>query len=206
MVRPMKCFLLCGSHRRESQSLKVTRYLAAAWAQEVPGSSAVVHSLAGNPLPLWEDTDDAERDRAWGPLARELRAADALVLVTPEWSGMATPGVKNFLLHCTAEEVGHKPGLIVAVSAGRGGSYPVAELRLSGTKNNRLLWIPEHVLVQSVAGSLNQSDGATDLGREDAAIRARLRYALRLLGAYARALTEVRSSGVIDHLTFPNGM
>lgn len=206
MVRPMRCFLLCGSHRRASQSLKVTRYLAAALAQEVPGASALVHSLAGNPLPLWEDADEAERAQAWGPMARDLRAADALVLVTPEWSGMATPGVKNFLLHCTAEEVGHKPGLIVAVSAGRGGSYPVAELRLSGTKNNRLLWIPEHVLVQNVAGSLNLPDGAPDLGREDAAIRDRLRYGLRVLGAYARALTQVRSSGIIDPRAFPNGM
>jgi NAD(P)H-dependent FMN reductase len=206
MVRAMKCFLLCGSHRAESQSMKVARYLEAALAQEVPGSTAVVRSLGGNPIPLWDEAHGGAPDELWAPISRDLQAADALVVVTPEWSGMATPGVKNFLLNCTAAEVGHKPGLIVAVSAGRGGSYPVAELRMSGTKNNRLAWLPEHVLVQHVEGNLNAPDGAPEIGREDAAIRARLRYSLRLLGAYARALAEVRASGVVDHKTFRNGM
>jgi NAD(P)H-dependent FMN reductase len=206
MVRAMNCFLLCGSHRAESQSMKVTRYLAAAWAQEVPGATATVRSLGGNPLPLWDEAHGGAPDELWEPISRDLQAADALVVVTPEWSGMATPGVKNFLLNCTAAEVGHKPGLIVAVSAGRGGSYPVAELRMSGTKNNRLAWMPEHVLVQHVEGSLNAPDGSPEIAREDAAIRARLRYGLRLLGAYARALAEVRASGVVDHRNFRNGM
>jgi NAD(P)H-dependent FMN reductase len=206
MVHAMKCFLLCGSHRPESQSMKVTRYLQAAVPQEVPESSAVVRSLGGNPLPLWDEAQGGAPDELWEPISRELQEADALVVVTPEWSGMATPGVKNFLLNCTAAEVGHKPGLIVAVSAGRGGSYPVAELRMSGTKNNRLAWLPEHVLVQHVEGSLNAPDGAPEIAREDAAIRARLRYSLRLLGAYARALATVRASGVVDHRAFRNGM
>jgi NAD(P)H-dependent FMN reductase len=206
MVRAMKCFLLCGSHRAESQSMKVTRYLAAALPQEVPGATAAVRSLGGNPLPLWDEAHGGAPDALWEPISRDLQAADALVVVTPEWSGMATPGVKNFLLNCTAAEVGHKPGLIVSVSAGRGGSYPVAELRMSGTKNNRLAWLPEHVLVQHVEASLNAPDGAPDIGREDAAIRARLRYGLRLLGAYARALADVRASGVVDHKAFRNGM
>ena len=40
----------------------------------------------------------------------------------------------------------HKPGLIVTVSAGLGGSYPVTELRISSHKNTRLCYIPDHVL------------------------------------------------------------
>ena len=84
---------------------------------------------------------------------------------------MATPGVKNFLLNCTADEVGHKPALIVTVSATRGGSYPVAELRMSGYKNNRLTWLPEHVIVQHVEQNLNAPDGTADLAKEDAIIR-----------------------------------
>lgn len=186
--------------------MKVTRYLASALPQEVPGATALVRSLGGNPVPLWDEASGGAPDEIWEPISQELKAADAVVVVTPEWSGMATPGVKNFLLNCTAAEVGHKPGLIVAVSAGRGGAYPVAELRMSGTKNNRLVWMPDHVLVQHVEGSLNAPDGAADLAREDAAIRARLRYSLRLLGAYATALAQVRASGVIDHKTFRNGM
>lgn len=202
----MKFFVLSGSHRAEAQSLKVANYVQAALPQEVPGAEVFLYSLSNNPLPLWDEASGGAPDELWAPISRELQAADALVVVSPEWSGMATPGVKNFLLNCTAGEVGHKPGLIVAVSAGRGGSYPVAELRMSGTKNNRLAWLPEHVLVQNVEGSLNTPDGAAELAKEDATIRARLRYALRLLGAYAQALRAVRASGVVDHKTFRNGM
>lgn len=206
MVRRMKFFVLSGSHRVEAQSLKVARYLEVALPQEVQGAEVFLYSLSGNPLPFWDEAHGGAPDELWEPISRELQAADALVIVSPEWNGMATPGVKNFLTLCSATEIGHKPGLIVTVSAGRGGSYPVAELRMSGTKNNRLAWLPEHVIVQHVENSLNSPDGSPDLAKEDSTIRARLRYGARLLGAYATALRAVRASGVVDHKTFRSGM
>ncbi|MGC4074270.1 MAG: NAD(P)H-dependent oxidoreductase [Nibricoccus sp.] len=202
----MKFFVLSGSHRVEAQSLKVAKYTVAALPQEVAGAEVFLYSLSGNPLPLWDETTGGAPDELWDPISRELKAADALVVVTPEWNGMVTPGVKNFLMNCSADEIGHKPGLIVTVSAGRGGSYPVSELRMSGTKNNRLAWIPEHVIVQHVEGNLNAPDDADGIAKEDATIRARLRYALRVLGAYGTALRSVRASGVVDHKTFRSGM
>jgi NAD(P)H-dependent FMN reductase len=113
------------------------------------------------------------------------------------------PGVKNLLLLAGAKEVGHKPGLIVAVSSGRGGAYPVAELRVSGTKNNRLLWIPEQVLVQDVGDVLHGNEPAGD---RDAWLRRRIDFALGILLAYTRALRPVRESGMTDHPDFPYGM
>lgn len=201
----MKFFILAGSHRREAQSLKVARFIEGIVTGEMK-IEAHLYALAGNPLPLWDESTGGAPDELWDPISAELRAADALVVVTPEWSGMATPGVKNFLLNCTAGEVGHKPGLIVAVSASRGGSYPIAELRMSGTKNNRLCWIPEHVLVHHVEANLNPGVAEAAAAKEDAAIRARLRYALRLLAEYARALAGVRASGAVDHERFRSGM
>jgi len=174
--------------------------------REHPGAEVHLYSLSGNPLPLWDEASGGASDALWDPISAELKAADALVVITPEWGGMATPGVKNFLLNCTADEIGHKPGLIVTVSASRGGSYPVAELRMSGTKNNRLVWLPEHVIVQHVGNNLVAPDGAPDLAKEDALIRQRLRYALRVLEEYGKALKLVRASGVIDHKTFRSGM
>jgi len=47
-------------------------------------------------------------------------------------------------------ELGHKPALIVAVSSGDGGAYPVSELRMSSYKNNRLCYIPEQVALKSM--------------------------------------------------------
>ncbi|MFI5336086.1 MAG: NADPH-dependent FMN reductase [Opitutales bacterium] len=202
----MKFFVLSGSHRKEAQSLKVARYIQTSLAQASAGAEVFLESLSGNPLPLWDETTGGAPDELWDPISAQLKAADALVVVSPEWSGMATPGVKNFLLNCSADEVGHKPGLIVTVSAGRGGSYPVAELRMSGTKNNRLAWLPEHVIVQHAEANLNAPDGTPGLAKEDLAIRQRLHYALRLLAEYGKALQGVRASGVIDHRTFRNGM
>lgn len=202
----MKFFILSGSHRAEAQTLKIAKYVQSVLTREHPGAETHLFSLSGNPLPLWDEASGGAPDALWDPISAELQAADALVVVTPEWSGMATPGVKNFLLNCTADEIGHKPGLIVTVSASRGGSYPVAELRMSGYKNNRLAWLPEHLIVQGVEGILNQPDGTAGLTKDDAFIRQRARYALKLLAEYAKALGQVRASGVVDHKTYRNGM
>ena len=202
----MKFFILSGSHRAEAQSLKVANYVKAVLTREHAGAEVHLYSLSGNPLPLWDEASGGAPDALWDPISAELKTADALVVVTPEWSGMATPGVKNFLLNCTADEIGHKPGLIVTVSATRGGSYPVAELRMSGYKNNRLAWIPEHVIIQHVEQNLNAPDGTADLAKEDTIIRKRFRYALKVLEEYGKALKLVRASGVVDHKTFKSGM
>lgn len=201
----MKCFILAGSHRREAQSLKVARYVEKVVTSEMK-SEAHLYSLSGNPLPLWNEDYGGAPDELWDPISAQLQAADALVVVTPEWSGMVTPGVKNFMLNCTAGEIGHKPGLIVTVSATRGGSYPVAELRMSSYKNNRINWIPEHVIVHHAESNFNAPDGAADLTKEDTLLRSRLRYALRVLAEYSKALAQVRASGTIDHKTFRSGM
>jgi NAD(P)H-dependent FMN reductase len=202
----MKFFVLSGSHRVEAQSLKVANYVKSVLTREHAGAEVFLYSLSGNPLPLWDEATGGAPDALWDPISAELKSADALVVVSPEWGGMVPPGVKNFLLNCTADEIGHKPALIATVSATRGGSYPVAELRMSGYKNNRLVWIPEHVIFQHVESNLNAPDGAAEISKEDAFIRKRLRYALRLLEEYGKALKQVRASGVIDHKTFKSGM
>ena len=71
--------------------------------------------------------------------------------MTPEWNGMATPAIKNFFLYFSSSVLFHKPALIVTVSAGHGGAYPVIELRSSGYKNTKLCYIPEHVIIREAA-------------------------------------------------------
>jgi NAD(P)H-dependent FMN reductase len=202
----MKFFILSGSHRKEAQTLKVAKYIQGVLTREHPGAEVYLFSLSGNPLPLWDEATGGAPDALWDPISAELKSADALVVVSPEWNGMVPPGLKNFLLNCTAAEVGHKPALIATVSATRGGSYPVAELRMSSYKNSRLVWIPEHVIFQHIEDNLNAVDGTPDISKEDAFIRKRLRYALRILEEYGKALAQVRASGVIDHKTFKSGM
>ena len=201
----MKIAVIAGSHRREAESARVARYLEHE-LKKLGISETYLLSLSGNPLPLWDEdvwSDDEQWKSLWGPIATELKNSDALVVVAPEWSGMVPPGLKNFFLLCGADVLAHKPGLIVAVSAGAGGSYPVTELRTSSYKNTRLCYIPDHVIVRNV-GQMLHGDQAAD--EHDAALRGRITYSLRVLVEYAKALRLVRESGVIDLKAFPYGM
>jgi NAD(P)H-dependent FMN reductase len=200
----MKITVISGSHRTDSQSDRVAAYIQS--TLDARNVSAEVLSLAGNPLPLWDEGvwgNDPKWERVWTPIARKLQESAGFVIVTPEWAGMVPPGLKNLLLLCTPNEVGHKPALIVSVSAGIGGSYPIAELRLSSYKNNRLVYLPEHVIVRDVKCLL---DGDVASGPRDEEARARISYGLNLLEEYARALVAVRESGVINHTDFPYGL
>jgi hypothetical protein len=111
--------------------------------------------------------------------------------------------LKNFFLLCSADVFAHKPGLIVTVSAGAGGSYPVTELRTSSYKNTRLCYVPDHVIVRNVGQMLHGDQPADE---HDVALRGRIEYSLRVLVEYAKALRLVRESGVIDLKAFPYGM
>lgn len=203
---PSHIAIISGSHRAESQSARVARHVAAELTQLDPAVTTDILDLAGNPLPLWDESlwqAESPLARAWKPWRDRLRKADGFVIVSPEWAGMVPPGLKNLLLFAGPREVGHKPALVVAVSAGRGGGYPVSELRTSGFKNNRLLVIPEHVLVQDV-GDMLVGDAAS--GDRDAWLRRRIGFAGRILLAYAAALAPIRASGITEHADFPHGM
>lgn len=202
----MQIVIIVGSHRKDSQSSRVGAYVAADLARIDPATTVDTIDLAGNPLPLWDESvwqGDSPLASLWKPYRDRMRKADGFVVISPEWAGMVPPGLKNILLFAGPKEVGHKPALIVAVSASRGGSYPVNELRTSGYKNSRLVYLPEHVLVQDVADVLVGDAPASD---RDAWIRRRIEFADRLLLEYAKALAPIRSSGLTEHADFPYGM
>jgi NAD(P)H-dependent FMN reductase len=201
----MKITIIAGSHRRESESTRVARFIDSQ-LQSLGIQDRYVFSLANNPLPLWDEGvwagDPQWKDR-WKPVAAQLASSDGFVVVSPEWSGMVPAGLKNFFLLCSGDLLAHKPGLIVGVSAGLGGSYPVNELRTSSYKNTRLCYIPDHVIVRNVGTMLHGAAPASDA---DEAIRKRIEYSLRILIEYSRALRAVRASGVADYKSFPYGM
>ena len=202
----MHIAIVVGSHRKDSQSSRVGAYIAKDLARIDPSLSIDTIDLADNPLPLWDESlwqGDSNLATQWKPFRDRMRTADGFVIISPEWAGMVPPGLKNLLLFAGPKEVGHKPALIVAVSASLGGSYPVNELRTSGYKNSRLVYIPEHVLVQDVADVLV---GETPVSDRDAWLRRRIEFADRLLLEYARALVPIRASGLTEHADFPYGM
>ena len=200
----MKLTIISGSHRQESQSERISGVLKERVEALTLFNQVDILSLTGNPLPLWDESiwsgDDDWKARLT-PWKKTLKESDALVVVVPEWNGMAPSGLKNFLLLFGAAELGHKPALISAVSAGQGGSYPVAELRMSGYKNNRLCYIPEHLIIRNVNSAFTGNDTEADEHLQD-----RVDYALKVLKEYAVGLKSVRDSGIVDHKTFRNGM
>ncbi|MFA7593519.1 MAG: NAD(P)H-dependent oxidoreductase [Thiohalobacteraceae bacterium] len=204
----MQISIISGSHRHDSQSEKVARHVEASLKQHGLCAQTWLLSLAGNPLPLWDEgvwDGHPEWEAQLGPLAEQLHASDAFVIVSPEWHGQVPAGLKNFFLLWGKGELAHKPALIVTVSSADGGAYPVAELRMSSYKNNRICYIPEQIVVRNVETVLNDDPAANDEAA-DAYFRDRIRYALTLLREYAIALRQVRASGAADRSVYKNGM
>ncbi|MDX2028671.1 MAG: NAD(P)H-dependent oxidoreductase [Alphaproteobacteria bacterium] len=204
----MHIALISGSHRQNSQSLRVTTYLASRLPQLAAGTSTDIIELTDNPLPLWDEgmrqKDGASPlQKQWEPYAKRLQAADGFVVTSPEWNGMVPAGLKNFFLYCTPKDVGHKPALITAVSASRGGAYPITELRMSSYKNSMICYIPEHLIVRNAASMFV---GDTPMDKDDEYLRGRADFALKILLEYAKSMKSVRDSGVAFDKKYANGM
>lgn len=203
----MKITIISGSHRNPSQSEKVARHIEKTLQQEY-GVETWLYALADNPLPLWDQSlweDSPEWNQRLAPIKQQLAASDGFVVISPEWHGQVPAGLKNFFLLFNRFELGHKPAMIVAVSSADGGAYPVAELRMSSYKNNRICYIPEHVIVRNVEKVLN--DKAEDNNVDaDAYFRERISWSLGILKGYAEAMKPMRESVSIHHDKFGNGM
>lgn len=202
----MHIALISGSHRKDSQSERVAKYLTNRLKGLDAESTAEIISLAGNPLPLWDESawqPDGALAKQWQPYSEKLQKADGLVIISPEWHGMVPSGLKNFFLFCSTAETGHKPALIVTVSASKGGVHPVNELRISGYKNSRICYLPEHLIVQDVN---NRFVGDAPSGADDEYIRNRADYALTLLLKYTKTLKPLLNDAALFDKRFPFGM
>ncbi|MFA7386725.1 MAG: NAD(P)H-dependent oxidoreductase [Thiohalobacteraceae bacterium] len=204
----MKISIISGSHRQGSQTSKVAKVIQRTLEDHRLCDTSFLFDLAGNPLPLW-DEGIWDGDPAWkarlDPISQELGESDAFVVVSPEWHGQVPAGLKNFFLLWSKGELAHKPALIVTVSSADGGAYPVAELRMSSYKNNRICYIPEQVIVRNVEKVLNE-DPALNNADADGYFRDRIRYALTILKEYGIAFRQVRASGATDRSVYKNGM
>lgn len=202
----MKIAIISGSHRKDSQSAKVGRYVKAQLDARDDISETWQLDLAHADLPFWDESiwqGDEGWKKRWGPIAQQLRESDGLVVIAPEWGGMVPAMLKNFFLLTSSAELADKPALIVGVSGSRGGSYPINELRTSSYKNIYLNYIPQHVIVRDAPKVLNDGEAQSD---DDRFIRGRMNWSLAMLAEYSKALRNVRESGVADYKTYPFGM
>lgn len=205
----MKTGIISGSHRPQSQSEKVARFIDSQLQESHWCDDSWLLTLADNPLPFWDESvwsGGGVWEQQLPALRQHVSACDAFVVVTPEWHGMVPSGLKNFfLLWAAGGELAHKPALIVSVSASDNGAYPIAELRMSSYKNNRLCYLPEHLIVRNVTQVFNR-DGSDNDTAADAYLSGRLQYCLEMLGEYAAAFRQIRASGKVSLETYSNGM
>ena len=193
----MNISIIAGSHRENSESKRVAKIIETKSSSKSIKSSVI--DLGNEKLPMWSD-DKKQMGGVWNNISECLQSSSGFIFIVPEYGGMATPQVKNFFLLCNKGELSHKPGLIVSVSSGTGGAYPISELRASSYKNTHIMWIPENIIIRNVQQFLPGNHGQ-DI---PVWVEKRLDYCLKLLLAYSQQMIPLRK--LINRKDFGNGM
>ncbi len=199
----MKISIISASHRMNSQSKRISNFLKNDLLNLNPNIKIFPLDLAKLALPLWSpDKKKGEGiwGKTWNSISKNLDSSDGFIIVVPEYGGMATPAAKNIFLLCGNGEFAHKPGLIVSVSSGNGGAYPIAELRSSSYKNTHIMWIPENIIIRN-AEEFNPGEHGSNIPKW---IDSRIEYVLNLFLAYVSNMKPLRK--IINRKDFGNGM
>ena len=199
----MKISVISSSHRKKSQSKKISEFIQSDLLKMNSNLDVFFLDLAEVSLPLWstsKKTGEGIWGDTWNSISQNLNSSDGFILVVPEYGGMATPAAKNIFLLCGNGELAHKPGLIVSISSGNGGAYPISELRSSSYKNTHLMWIPENIIIRNVE-EFNPGAHGDNIPEW---LDNRIDYVLKLFLAYALNMKPIRK--IVNRKDFGNGM
>jgi len=199
----MKISLIATSHRKNSQSKRISLILEEIILKINNKVRCYNLDMHESKIPFWTE-DRKENIEFWEnefkTISNELETSDGFIIIVPEYGGMATPNSKNFFLVFNNGELFHKPGLIVSISSGNGGAYPVSELRSSSYKNTHITWIPENIIIRNVEQFFPGKHGELIPKWIDN----RINYACNLLINYADYLKPIQK--LINRKDFANGM
>lgn len=98
----MKYVIISTSHRKESNSLKLSCILKEELIQQEKSADIEILDLAASDLPFWDDrmwekTSNPLKEK-WAPISQMLQTASGFILVIPEWNGMTPAALHNFFL------------------------------------------------------------------------------------------------------------
>jgi NAD(P)H-dependent FMN reductase len=200
----MKVCIISSSNRIDSQSFKVSNYIQR-YISSI-NHEGVIIDFAKTKIKDWDQTfwGNGEFDSNWTIVKRTLEQSDAIIFVVPEWDGTIPTALKNFFHLATRGEIANKPALIVSVSAGPNGVYPITELRSSCYKNSFVCYIPQHVIIRFVNDVLNDMNEFQNDNDKD--IRERIQASLNVLIEYANNFINIRKSSAIQNYKYPYGM
>ena len=197
----MKISLVSSSLQKSSQSSRIREIFNQLILKKDQSIELYNLDLEKEKVPFWSN-EKKNKTNFWGDkwtnISKNLSNSDGFVFIIPEYGGMASPSSKNFFLLCGNGELSHKPGLIVSISSGLGGSYPVTEIRSSSYKNTHIVWIPENIIIRKVV------DFGTGRKNIPEWLHNRIDYTLSLLIKYAECMKPIK--GFINRKDFGNGM
>ena len=199
----MKISIISSSHRINSQSKKISKLIQDNLLKIDSKLDTKILDLADAGLPLWSPEKKDGKGiwgETWNSISSNLYSSEGFILVVPEYGGMATPAAKNLFLLCGNGEFAHKPGLIVSISSGSGGAYPISELRSSSYKNTHLMWIPENIIIRNVE-EFNPGKHGKNIPEW---LDNRIDYVLKLFLTYASSMKPIRE--IVNRKDFGNGM
>jgi azobenzene reductase len=204
----MHITIVVGSHRPISNSAKIGSLVSQILMEQNQEVAIETIDLGKTPLPIW-DEKVWESTPEWTDILKPYRdiltKTDGLVIISPEYCGMASPALKNFFLFWTGDVLAHKPAMIVGVtSTEHGGSYPISELRSSSYKNSRILYIPDHVIIRSADEFPIKVDEIMD--QKQLRELSRLQHGTKILLVYSNALKPMRAKTDFQFKEFGNGM
>lgn len=159
----MNIEIISGSPRSESVTNRVAVFLHKKLAAETTHNIDLL-DVRDYPLPLlqkvWKSADDAPKE--WQPLAKRVFAADAFILVSPEYNGGYSPAMKNLLDHFPKQS--RKPfGIATASPGAMGGMRAALALQhltcaLMGIPSPTMLLVPK---LHEVFNEKNELSDAT---------------------------------------------
>jgi len=199
----MKIGIIIGSSRKNSQSERIGYFLNDLISKIDEQIECEMFKISELDVPLWNEgmwEKESNIKTLWKPINDKLKTCDSFIVISPEWAGMATPHLKNFLLMANEGSLDYKSALLVGISSGMGGAYPIAELRMSGYKNNHIWWMPEHLIFRFVENLFNGENSEIDneLTKRSEAV-------LKLLINTTKAMKPVIEN-IGDLKDFPYGM
>jgi len=196
--------VISGSSRINSQSSKIAHYVVEQLKAEFEQETALL-DLGHSKLPDFDDSlfvKKEEWNAQWTQISKQLLSSNAFVIISPEWDGMAPACLKNLFHLSRNGEFFHKPALLISISAGINGAYPIMELRSSSYKNSRICYLPDHMIIRKVGETFNQAQAVDE---HDHYYRDYLTYLLKMLLTYKEAFTLIHEAKIFNREKYPNG-
>ncbi len=126
----MNIEIIAGSPRAASVTHRLALHLEQALRKNTPHTIGIIDIREWN-LPLLQDVFSSveQTPESFKPLAQRMFAADAFILVTPEYNGSYSPAMQNLLDHFPKQS--RKAfGLVTASVGGMGGMRSSQQLLL----------------------------------------------------------------------------